>query len=76
MQSSLYIYIHRRYIPAGKPAMQKRVRIFPPLQQQQQPANTAAAFAEPAEKKRRTLREILGGFMEIPFHVVVSGKMR
>ncbi|CDJ42788.1 hypothetical protein ETH_00013900 [Eimeria tenella] len=62
------------FVPTGKASMSKLLHLASPA------AAAAAASGvqtpqQPAAK-RRTLRQILGGFMEVPFHGVVSGKMR
>ena len=61
-------FCRSRFLPTGKPGLEKTVRLSPtPVPPPLAPV--------PKKTKRRTLREILGGFMEIPFHGVVSSKM-
>lgn len=60
---------HRRYVPAGKSRLEKTVHLATPAPRQ------GAEAPEETQSARRTLREILGGFMQVPFHSVVAGKM-
>ncbi|OEH76157.1 hypothetical protein cyc_04411 [Cyclospora cayetanensis] len=54
------------FMPAGKPGLEKIVRLSPP-------PITSSQVAASKEIQRRTLREVLGGFMEIPFHGLPEG---
>ncbi|KAL8274798.1 hypothetical protein Esti_001273 [Eimeria stiedai] len=63
-----------RYIPAGKPGLEKIVRLSPPPQK---PLPAALAEGGPVGPPRpRPLREILRGFLQVPFHVIVASKFR
>ena len=65
----LLLFVSSSFVPVGDPALYKTVRLAAPA------AAPAAAKQQQQTIKRRTLREILGRFMQVPFSAVVAAKM-
>ena len=59
-----------RLVPQGKRRLMKIIHLSSPLSSVQ-----SAAAPSVEKKKKRTLVEVLGGFMQIPIHSLIGGKM-